>query len=259
MNIDEYLAIKASEMESGHVAQAEQAPTTTIGEGVQETPQGVGAPEPQEPEATVGSEIPSVIKYGEQEFKVEELVQTKQQFEELTKEQQRIQQELEDARVAREYYQAMMKNPAYAKTFAENNGLKFVDPSEQEKLSIERKYNQLLLEREIENMQLKHKDFNPKEVISFAVERNINNLEDAYLLHKARSGGDKEMDVNALKEQILQEVKNELQYTVNTGSMIGASGGGAKQVQDSAPVLSSHELKIAQNLGLSPQEYAKFK
>ena len=268
MNIDEYREMKA-EMEkeqadeTGGVdnAQVEQSTAVTPEQSPQETEQVQPSQEPAPEQVPNGqTEVPSTIKYGETEYEVESLIQAKQEAEILRQQQAQVQSQLQQAQVAQQYYAKLMENPDYAKAFAQNNGLTYVDPKEQAVQELQSRYNQMLLEREIENMQIKHKDFNPQEVVKFAYDKGIGNLEDAYILMNARNGGKQENpDMASIREQIRQEVQNELKSSVNTGSLIGGSGGGGKPIQSSAPELSSQEIKVARGLGLSPKEYAFYK
>lgn len=268
MNIDEYRAMKA-ELEQEQVdetggvdnAQVEQSSIVTPEQSAEETEQVQPSQEPAVEQGTDGqTEVPSTIKYGEAEYEVESLIKAKQEAEVLRQQQMQIQQQLQQAQVAQQYYAKMMENPDYAKAFAQNNGLAYIDPKEQAVQELQSRYNQMLLEREIENMQIKYKDFNPQEVVQFAYNKGIGNLEDAYILMGARNGGNKENpDLTSIREQIRQEIQNELKLNVNTGSLIGGSGGGGKPVQTSAPELSDQEMKVAKGLGLTPKEYAFYK
>ena len=268
MNIDEYRAMKA-ELEQEQVeqtggaddAQVEQNPTVTPEQSPQETEQVQSPQEPTAQQEQVGqTEVPSVIKYGEAEYEVESLIKAKQEAEILRQQQIEVQRQLQQAQTAQQYYNKLMENPEYAKAFAQNNGLAYIDPKEQAVQELQNRYNQMLLEREIENMQIKYKDFNPQEVVKYAYEKNIGNLEDAYILMGARNGSKQgNPDIDSIREQIRQEIQNELQSNVNTGSLIGGSGGGGKPVQPDAPELSAQEIKVARGLGLTPKEYAFYK
>lgn len=267
MNIDEYRAMKA-ELEQEQVeqtggaddAQVEQNPTVTPEQSPEKAEQVQSPQEPAPEQSTDGqTEVPSVIKYGEAEYEVESLIKAKQEAEILRQQQIEVQRQLQQAQVAQQYYQKLMENPEYAKAFAQNNGLAYIDPKEQAVQELQNRYNQVLLEREIENMQIKYKDFNPQEVVKFAYDKKIGNLEDAYILMNARTGKQETPDINTIREQIRQEIQNELQLNVNTGSLIGGSGGGGKPVQSNAPELSAQEIKVARGLGLTPKEYAFYK
>lgn len=270
MNIDEYRAFKAQQEEesaggAGDV-QVEQTTAAMPEQNVQETGQVQSAPEQSQIEGAVQPEpetpqTPSTIKVGDTEYSVDELVQARTEAEVLRQQQVAAQAQLQQASVAQQYYAKLMENPEYAKAFAQNNGLAYIDPKEQAVQELQQRYDQMLLEREIDNMKLKYQDFNPQEVVKFAVDRKINNLEDAYLLNKARTGSlepQGTIDKTSITEQIRQEVLAELKSEVNTGSLIGGGGSG-KPVQDSTPQLTSQEIRVAKGLGMTPLEYAKWK
>ena len=270
MNIDEYRAFKAQqEQESAGGAgdvQVEQTTATMPEQNIQETGQVQPTPEQAQIQETVHDEpetpqIPSTIKVGDAEYSVDELIQARTEAETLRQQQAAAAAQLEQAAIAQQYYSKMMENPEYAQAFAQNNGLTYIDPKEQAVQELQQRYDQMLLEREIDNMKLKYQDFDPQEVVKFAVDRQINNLEDAYLLNKARTGSlqqKESIDKDAIAEQIRQEVLAELKSEVNTGSLIGGGGSG-KVVQDDTPQLSATEIRVAQGLGMTPLEYAKWK
>lgn len=254
MNIDEYRALKA-EIESGGAedAQAEQTPTATLEQEVETTPEVSVQPEPQQVETPTGN--PEV------QVEPDKLSAYEQELAELRQAKADADKQLQQASIAQEYYNKLMEDPEYAKVFAKDKGLTYIDPKEMEYKQLQDNYNSLLLERDIENMQIKYKDFDANQVIQFAVENSIGKLEDAYLLNKARNGFPQPsqiVDTDALREQIRQDILNELQSSVDTSSMIGTPGGG-KPVQASAPELTAQESRVAKGLGMSPAEYAKWK
>lgn len=255
MNLDEYRAIKNQTEGNATNAQTEHQPTQTVEQNVSQTPEV-----PASPESLAVQETATKIKFGEQEYDVEQLVQAKQQADSLALEQERLKDEVAQANLAQQYFNKMMENPTYAETFAQNNGLQYVDPNQQKIQALEKQYNKVLLDQEISNLKTKYDDFNQSEVVKFAVDSGIKNLEDAYLLKKTKSAETvaKGMDANAIKEQIRQEILNELRLEVNTTSLIGAGTGGM-QTQASAPQLTPAELNVAKRMKMTPEEYLKFK
>lgn len=257
MNIDEYLAIKNEPTNEVEEVAQTQSETTDVTQA--DVPEATEAIVPSQPETVE----PTETKTEQPEVTYDEFVKTQQELEQMRQVSANMNRQIQQAQVAQQYYDKMMQDPGYAKVFAEKNGLTYIDPQQQAVVELEQKYNDLLLQREIENMQIKYPDFDPKEVIQTAVDRGLNSLEDAYVLSKARSKGEAQpiqnTDVNSLKEQIRQELLNELQSGVDTGTLVGASGGGAKPITNDAPSLSSAELRVAQNMKMSPDEYAKWK
>lgn len=263
MNLDQYRALKAQEQAKGEgdiATQVQQPTTETIETSVpqaSEVQSQTGHTEVEAPPI----ETPSKVKYGEQEYDVETLIRAQSQAEALLREQDRLKAEAEKAEIATKYFNKMMENPGYAKTFAESNGLEFYDPKDLQIQQLEKQYNKVLLDKEIENLQFKHKDFDANTIIPFAVENQIKSLEDAYLLYNTKNGkgGSKELDAEEIKAQIRQELLNELKLQVNTDSLIGTSGTGAIQTSQATPQLSPAELRTAKGLKMSPEEYIKYK
>ena len=249
MNIDQFREEQArinQELEVETNAQAEPSTTTAVEEIVQETqqtdtvsvPQGT---EVQTQEVATKVEVPQV------------------EVQQLQAEIAKMNESLKQAQEAKVWFDKINANPEYAKAFAEDNGLTYIDPNQRAVQEVQARYQELLLEKEIGLLQVKYADFDPKAVIQTAVDKGINNLEDAYLLTKVQNPAQATLDPIALKEQIRQEVLNELQSNVSTTSMIGAGGASSKQVTPTAIELSPTELKVAQGMGLSPAEYHKWK
>lgn len=281
MDLDQYLEVKAQEeaekQEGTQNAQAQYTTASSLEEFMEATGAYTKAPatpeqqvetqevvdehqatDPQPPQQT-----PDKVVIEGVEYDVNHLIKQAQEAEVLRANAERLYKENQGNQTAVQYYQKMMEDPEYAKAFAQDRGLPFVDPQQQAVQELEQNYRNLLLERDIESLKSQHSDFDPQVVVQFALERQIPNLRDAYLLHKATTGqqaSPQAMDEGALREQIKQEILAELTASqTDTGSLIGAQGGGAKPVQNQGPQLSALEIKIAREFGLSPEEYAKYK
>ena len=248
MNIDQYREEQAriqSELEAEQGAQTEQGAVAVVEQGVQETVQE------EQPSTETATETTAQIE-----------PQPDPRVEELQRQLQEAQGYLTQAQEAKIWFDKINENPEYAKAFAEDKGLAYIDPKDRAVKEIERRYQDMLVEKEIQALSTKYPDFDPQTVVGTAVQKGLNNLEDAYLLSKVANGGVAEMgnnvDVKALTEQIRQEVLNELQSQVSTTSMIGA-GNGSTAVQPSGVELTAKELKVAQEFGISPAEYQKLK
>jgi phage I-like protein len=124
----------------------------------------------------------------------------------------------------------------------------------------------LRLQQEVATLSSKYADFDVNEVINFAVNREMTNLEDAYLLNKQYKGftapqqvntqtvqPTASVDVEALKAQI----RAELQAEMNTSTII--SGSGQAPSTPNPIQLSDAEMRVAKKMGLSPEEYAKWR
>lgn len=249
MNIDQFREEQArinQELEAENVAQVEQGTATTVEEVVQETEQADTVP------VQVGAE-------NETPTAQIETPETTLDAQRLADELARAQQALKQAQEAKLWFDKINENPDYAKAFAEDNGLQYIDPKDRAVQELERRYQDMLLEKEINLLQTKYEDFDPQTVVQTAINKGINNLEDAYLLSKVAQPVEQKLDVDAIREQIRQDILNELQSNVSTTSMIGAGGSGSRQVEPASIELSPTELKVVQGMGLTPAEYQKWK
>lgn len=284
MNIEEYRAMVAEEAqkteeqpqtpEQVETPSEEQTtpdtPVEAVTEGAVEEPVAEATPEP--PTQPINE-----IEVDGQKFTVEQIKQlTYAQQQALKREQQlaREKRELEDARKLQEMIYA---NPQLAQELKQK-GLPILDPQEKQMRDINQKYQDLLLEREIDTLKAKYEDFDPRTVIQYALNNRLNNLEDAYHLVKVKGQPTAQnvstpplnasqghvtpsapsIDVEALKEQIRQDVLKELQSEVDTGSLM-TSNNASIPVVDNTVRLSNAEMRIAKNLRMTPEEYMKWK
>lgn len=104
----------------------------------------------------------------------------------------------------------------------------------------------------VNTLKQKYNDFNEVEVINEAQKRGLNDLEFVYKAIKAEKTPNIEELTNQIRTQILQELQ---QNKEATSTII--KGEGAKK-QNSVN-LTQQELYLAQQFGLTPEEYAKFK
>lgn len=281
MDLDQYREMKAQEQkqeEGNPNAQAQYTTANSLEEfmeatgAYQNTPEppaqqvetqevvsDLEAGDPQPPEQTIAESITIDGKT----YSVEDLQKQLAEANQAKEASQRLYKEAQDNKLALEYYNAMMSDPEYAKAFAQDRGLQYLDPKDKAVQELEQNYNALLLQREIEMLESQHSDFNAQDVVQFALDRNIPSLRDAYTLQKAtvnQSSQPNTLDADALREQIKQELLAEMKVEQSdTSSLVGAQGGGAKPVNNQAPQLSAMELRIAQEFGMTASDYAKYK
>lgn len=260
MNIDEYRAYKAQiEAEqnqaqgSGDNAQTEQNPVIEPVQTQEETTQAGNEIQEQGTESA-----PQVVEIDGQEITLEELKQGYLRQSDYTKKTQEIAQMKAQLEIANQYYQALQANPEEAKQFAERNNLPYLTPQEIELKQIKQQYEDLLVQQEIELMRTKYKDFDDKAVVKYAIEKKLDSLEDAYLLLKAKSGQQQPDNIDSIKEQIRQEILQELQSNQSTSSIIGTQGV-QRPIVDDTPVLTEAERRVARGLGMTDAEYAKWR
>ena len=259
MNIEEYRAMKAQEQATqteGAVdnAQVEQGSDVVHGAPQEETTQTGGIPTEQ----TAQEESQAIEIEGIGAVPVEELKQGYLRQSDYTKNTQELAQNRKQFEIAKQYFDALQANPDEAKRFAEQNNLPYVSEKDIEYEQMKEQYEMMIVKQEIELMKTKYADFDEQAVLKLAGEKNLDNLEDAYLFNKAKQGNTQPVDINSIKEQIRQEVLNELQSNQNTTSIIGKQGA-TRPVVDDTPTLTQAEIRVAQGLGMSPKEYAKWR
>lgn len=276
MNIDEYRALKAEEAleeqqqtdsQEGEQlnAQAQHQPTTGAEEIIQTEEQINQDTQIQEapPEATreQGSNLPEFVEVNGEQVPLDELKNGFMRQSDYTRKTQELARNKEQIEIAQKYYQAVNNDPELAKRIAEEHNLPYISPSDARVKELEAKYNDLLLQQEISNLESKYDDFDTRAVVQTAYEKNITNLEDAYLLMKAanqkETPAQETIDIEALKEQIRQELLSELKSNTDTTSVIG-TGGVATPVTDNEPQLTPAQARVAANMGMSAKEYAKW-
>lgn len=253
MNIDEYRAMKAQQEEPAN-AQAEQEPTGTVEEGVATPGETTGAPEGETPETGTPA-VPESIDINGEQVPLDELKNGYLRQSDYTRKTQDLARVKKDLEQAEKLYSALQQDEEKGRRIAEELGVEFVSPEQQEIQKMRLDYEMLLIERDLEKMHAKYGEFSDQEVLQTAMEKNIT-LEDAYILaSKTTQDTPSQVDVNTLKEQIRQELLAELQSTVDTGSLI--TGQSSQQsVQSSEPELTPAQLKIAKQFKMTPTEYA---
>ena len=109
----------------------------------------------------------------------------------------------------------------------------------------------------IKDLKSKYSDFDEDEVLKYAEEVDVLNLEVAYKAMKSEKA--KEPNMDELREQIKKELLDELkQNSINTQSLVG--GINQKPINNNDNVkLSGREERIARAMGLTPSEYAKWR
>lgn len=115
----------------------------------------------------------------------------------------------------------------------------------------EQKYNAYVNE-----LKTKYNDFDEDKVLQYAEEHEVYDLEIAYKALKADSV--KEPDIDTLKAQIREELLAELkQNSLSTQSIVGSVN--QKPINQTEVSLSNREQRIARAMGMSNEEYAKWR
>lgn len=257
MNIDEYRAMKAKEEQQpeGVIvdAQVEQSADVTHGTPQEETAQTSGTP--TEPIAQTEAQT---IEINGEYVPVDELKNGYLRQSDYTKKTQELAQQRKEFEIAKQYYDALQSDPQKAEQFAHENNLPIITKKDLEYEQMKQQYETMLVKQEIDLMKAKYTDFDEQAVLQLASEKPFDNLEDAYLFNKAKQGIAQPVDINSIKEQIRQEILTEIQSSQGTSSIIGVQGA-SRPIVDDTPTLTNAELKVAQGLGMSPKEYAKWR
>jgi hypothetical protein len=271
MNIDDFRAMVEAEKNAqqpnneGTVphAQTEQGTTEPAQPVVQETPPSQSAPSNEGTQTETQTEPiknePQLFDVGGQKVTLDELQRgylRQSDYTRKTQEVARQQRELEEFNRLKE---TLVKQPELAQQVG-------YDPQQAQVQNLEQQYYDLLLQQEVNSLSTKYADFESSEVLNFAYENNLTNLEHAYLLHKQlqpapaqlnttpeyTQPANEPVDVEALKAQI----RSELQQEMHTSTIITGSG---TPPQPQAEVkLTEHESKIARAFGLTPEQYKKW-
>ena len=108
----------------------------------------------------------------------------------------------------------------------------------------------------IKELQDKYSDFDEDKVLEYAEKHEVLDLEVAYKAMKSDSI--KEPNIDELKEQIRKELLEELkQNSLNTQSIVG--GNSQKPIETQEVNLSAKEQRIARAMGMTLEEYAKWR
>ena len=277
MNIDDYRAMVKEEQAQKDSsegeqpdAQAQQGTTEPVLEGDQQakppepeaTETGEQATPPEEPSTPPKAEEPTSFTIeGIGKVSLEELQNGYLRQSDYTRKSQEVARHRKEADQALQVYTQLQQDPEKAKQLSEEYSLPQLDPSQSRMLDMETKYHDLLLERDIEKLSTKYTDFNETEVIQMALDKKLN-LEDAYQLVKQGKPviptETPQVDIASIKEQIRQELMQELQLNKDTQSIIQRSGdtppSSAKEVS-----LTASEKKVAGMMKMTSDEYAKWR
>lgn len=270
LNLDQYRAMKAEEAlpKEEIVTDAPTNENTTVVHEQVPPAQGESTDTPNEPsEQDSTSVVPSetkteTIEIDGKQVSLDELkggYLRQSDYTRKTQELARIKKDLEKAETV---YTAMHSDEETAQEISERLGIEYVSPKDANVQELQVKYQELLLERDIEKLEAKYGSFDVNEVLQLAYDKRIENIEDAYhLVQSTRNPTAKpteSLDIEAIKEQIRQELKEELQSTVDTSTTI-RTGGSTAPITDDTPQLSAQELKVATAMKMSPKDYAKWK
>lgn len=265
MNLDQFRQLKA-EMEKGTPETKQEQPSEQV-ETTEEKPEDTNTE--TKVETTEPPKVEETNKEGEvsidgNTYRLDEIKEWQKGYlrqTDYTKKTQELAREREQTQSALQFLQQVQQNPEIAQQLSQQFNIPTLDPSQSRIQQLENQLMDMQLQNEISTLSSKYDDFDAREVLTLAKEKKLNSLEDAYLLSKSSkptASTQQSIDVEALTAQITEQLRKEFESSQNTSSIIG-SGGGTRQVEDKTPQLSASELKVAQNLGMSPKEYATWR
>ncbi len=243
MNIDQYRAMKAKMEAQANEPKIEEKP---VEQQKVETKQE----QKEEQKTEVKEVIPDkIIVEGIGEVSLDELKRGYLRTQDYTKKTQELAKQRKEAEQALQLYEGVRKNPELASEIAKQVQMSELDPYSAKIIELENKLYDMMLQNEIKELQNKYQDFEIREVLEVARDKNITNLEDAYLLIKSRKGSNQNnIDVNSLKEQIRQELLKELSEETEATKTIISSENNDVIVQDNTPKISEAEKRVAINM-----------
>lgn len=248
MNIDQYRAIKA---------QTEQ-PATHTPEQTQEQATQVTPTQPEtKPEEK--PTLPEKITIdGIGEVTLDELKNGYLRQSDYTKKTQEIANKRKETEEAIKLYESLQQNPQIIQQLKQIvNVPPSLDPITSEIVKLRNELYDLKLEKEISDLQAKYPDFEVRQVLEIAREKQLPNLEDAYHLFKSQKA--QPLDENKFKEQLRQQILNELKAEQSATSTIISTNSGAPIISDNQPKVSEAEAKVARNMKMSVAEYVKWR
>ncbi len=256
MNLDQYRALKAQEAQAS--VQTPTQPATQIQE-----PTPI-QPEVKPTEIKTETIIPEKIAIeGIGEVTIDELKNGYLRQSDYTRKTQEVSRKAKEVEQAVSLVEQLKSNPQITKQiFGETPVPSALDPTQNKIVELETKLYDVMLEREIESLQSKYSDFEVMEVLKIAQEKNITNLEDAYILaksHKEQKSPNQKLSTEDLEKQIREKIMKEIEQERSATQTIISSSGNTNIIQDNSPQLSDAEKKVARMMKLSESDYAKWR
>lgn len=265
MNIEQYRALKAQEAE-----QAASTPSQPVAEQTTETPV-VDTQTSDDNKTIVTDEKPTtpqtpekVIIDGVGEVSFDELKNGYLRQSDYTKKTQDLSRQRKENEDALTFYEMVKRNPQLAQQISQTTPVPAtLDPHQAKNIQLENMVYDLMLDKEISDLQRQHDDFDVREVLQIAQSKQLNNLNDAYLIYK----GSKSLtpattpvpDVETLKKQIRDELIAEMNAEKDSTQSIIRSNNSNAVIQNNTPTLSESEKRVARMMRLSDTDYIKWR
>jgi len=240
MNLDQFREMKAAEVEAAKT-KVETKPETKPEVKVETKP---------EVKVETKSELPDKITVdGIGEVSLAELKNGYLRGKDYTQKTQEIARQKAEAQDAVRMYELVQSNPEVAQELKTKIPIpRKLDPTQKAVVELEQRLFDLQLQSDIRDLKSQYPDFDEKEVLSFASERKMTNLEDAYKLIKSETKTTKsEVDVEELKKQLREDLLKEIENEKNTTRTVITATANS-EVNPDAPRISKAEEKVALNM-----------
>lgn len=165
----------------------------------------------------------------------------------------------EQNKQALELVEYLRKNPNLANKLLEednvdNNAVNVVNPLTERIEKLERERYVERMNNQIEMLKMKYKDFNEVDVLNKAVQMNTPDLEFVY--HGMRGAKIDDIIAQQVKEQLAKAQEDMVKNTQATRTVVGK----ASDVEPTTTYnLTQQEMRVADLMGISYEEYAKYK
>lgn len=265
MNIEQYRAMKAQEESAAKEAQDNPEQPTVVEDEVEE-PEIVDEDVVDETKIKDNKiEQVEVIEIDGEEVTIDELRNGYLRQSDYTKKTQEVARAREETKDAIRLYEDLKHNPQIVEQLKRNTSVPGrLDPAQAKVIELEEKMYDMMLENEIRTLESRYEDFEAREVLALASEKDMSNIEDAYFLWSSQNSKqqdknrDKPVDVDKIKEDIRKEIMEEMENERSTKSIISAKGSNtAPKVKEVS--VSDSEAKVAKAMGMSVDEYVKWR
>lgn len=175
-----------------------------------------------------------------------------------TKKTQEVARQRKEAEQAIQLYEYLRANPHVARKLYEDDDTKPVvdqktfDPIYQEIEVIKTKMAEKELVQEINELKQKYPDFDEVKVLNEANKRGITDLEFVYKATREATPMDETALAKKIREQIIEDLKKN---AANTTTIVGA---GDAPPQANTVQLTDAQKRVAQAMGMTEEEYAKW-
>lgn len=267
MNIEQYRALKAQEeaeaIQKTEQTQAAETKTKTTDENLdkekkEQIPENKTTPKDNDT-TSEKKESEKIIIDGIGEVTLEELKNGYMRQKDYTKKTQEVSRKDKELKEAATLFNYLKQNPQAAqKMFPDGKLPPPLDPHLVKMHELENKVYDMMLEKEIETLQNKYEDFEVKEVLEMAQEKQITNLEDAYHLVKSRKPA-QTVDKETLKKELREELLKELMEEKKATSSIISTNDSQTVEEKMTPQLTEKEKKVAKGLKMTDEDYIKWR